>query len=94
MLDYRVMQIKATLKLVPIYGKEYLKRKLPNTCVARCDMGDFMRFYFCFENEDERPDLQADYKGWTVWATLDVDGESGDVKIVECVMPNGERVEG
>lgn len=92
MLNRETLQVKATLKLIDIYGMDYMKRKIRNTCVAWCDMGNCIRFYFCFEGEDERPDLKANYKGWTVWATLDVDRESGEVDVIECVLPNGERV--
>ena len=92
MLDYEVMQVKATLKLIKLYGMDYMKSKIQSVCVARCDMEDCMRFYFCFEDEDERPDLQANYKGWAVWATLDVDRETGEVKVIECVLPDGSRV--
>ena len=94
MLEYDVLQAKALLKLIKLYGMEYMKQKIHTVCVARCQMEEFMRFYFCFENEDERPDLTPNYKGWAVWATLDVDCETGDVKVLECVLPNGERAEG
>ena len=94
MLEREVMQVKATLRLIDVYGKDYLKKKIRNTGVGWWYKEDeYVRFYFCFEDEDERPDLPANYKGWTVWATLDVHKESGEVKIVECVLPNGERVE-
>lgn len=92
MLNRETLQLKATLKLIDLYGKDYMKQKIRTVCVAWCEMNDYMRFNFCFENESERPDLKADYKGWTVWATLDVDRESGEVKVIECVLPNGERV--
>ena len=92
MLNHDVLQAKALLKLIKLYGMEYMKQKIKTVCVAWCDMGDCVRFSFCFENATERPDLKADYKGWTVWATLDVDRESGEVDVIECVLPNGERV--
>lgn len=92
MLDYDVLQAKALLELIKLYGMEYMKKKIKTVCVARCYMDKCIRFYFCFEGEDERPDLKANHKGWTVWATLDVDRESGEVEVVECVLPNGERV--
>ena len=94
MLNWETLQVKATLKLIDLYGMEYMKQKIRTSWVARCQMEKFMRFYFCFENEDERPDLTPNYKGWTVWATLDVDCETGDVKVIECILPNGERVDG
>ena len=94
MLEYDVLQAKALLKLIKLYGMEYMKQKIRTVCVARCQMEEFMRFSFCFESAKDRPDLIADYKGWTVWATLDVDCETGDVKVIECVLPNGERVDG
>ena len=92
MLEHDVLHAKALLKLIELYGMDYMKKKIRNTWVAWCEKDAYTRFYFCFEHEDERPDLEANYKGWTVWATLDVDRESGEVEVVECVLPNGERV--
>ncbi|MBQ4544518.1 MAG: hypothetical protein II996_02995 [Oscillospiraceae bacterium] len=86
------LQAKALVKLIKLYGMDYMKSKICSAWVVRCDMGDYMRFSFCFELGDERPDLQADYKGWAVWATLDVDRETGEVKVIECVLPDGSRV--
>ena len=86
------LHAKALVKLIKLYGMEYMKSKIADVWVARCDMGKRMRFSFCFETGTTRPDLKADYKGWTVWATLDVDRETGDVEVIECVLPDGKRV--
>ena len=92
MADYEFLQAKALLKLIKLYGREYMKKMIRSVCIARCDMGEITRFYFCFEGSRERPDLLANHKGWTVWATLDVDNTTGDVEVVECILPNGERI--
>ena len=93
MLDYEVLHAKALLKMIKLYGMDYMKSKIENLFVGRQELERCFRFYYCLENEDERPDLLPNYKGWTVWATLDVDKETGDVKIVECVLPNGKKIE-
>ena len=92
MLEHDVLHAKALLKLIELYGMDYMKKKIRNTWVAWCEKDVHTRFSFCFETADDRPDLKADYKGWIVWTTLDVDRESGEVEVVECVLPNGERV--
>ena len=92
MLEHDVLHAKALLKLIKLYGMDYMKKKIRNTWVAWCEKDVYTRFSFCFETADDRPDIEADYKGWAVWATLDVDRESGEVEVVECVLPNGERV--
>ena len=92
MKDYDFLQAKALLKLIKLYGIEYMQEKIDSVCVARCDMDEACRFYFCFESEKERPDLKANHKGWTVWATLDVDSD-GKVKMVGCVLPDGTSID-
>ena len=92
MLDYEVLYAKALLKMIELYGMDYMKSKIKGLFVGRQEMESCFRFYYCLENDTDRPDLEADYKGWTVWATLDVDKETGDVKIVECVLPDGSRI--
>ncbi len=69
-----------------------IKKKIRSVCVCRWEMEEKVRFYFCFEGEKERPDLKPNYKGWTVWATVDVDKETAEVTVIECVLPNGERI--
>lgn len=93
MLDNDTLYAKALLKMIKLYGMEYMQGKIKGLFVGEQIMDEYERFYFCLEGSKERPDLPADYKGWTVWATLDVHKESGEVKIVECVLPNGEIVE-
>ena len=48
-----------------------------------------MGIIICFNVE--RPDLKPNYLGWTVYATVTVDMETGDVKIIDYVLPNGEK---
>lgn len=92
MFNWETLQVKAILKLKTIYGTEYMKKKIRSVCVCRWEMEEKVRFYFCFEGEKERPDLKPNYKGWTVWATVDVDKETAEVTVIECVLPNGERI--
>ncbi len=93
MMDYEVLHAKALLKMIDLYGMDYMKTKIKDLWVGRHEKEDRFRFFYCLENQKDRPDLPANNKGWTVWATLDADKKTGIVKIVECVLPNGKKIE-
>ncbi len=93
MLSLDVLYAKAVLKLADVYGMEYMKLKVKHTPVARWDDGTCIVFYFMFEDEDERPDLQANYKGWTVYAGVSVDKNTGEATMLDYVLPDGTRME-
>ena len=83
----KIAYCKAVLKLVELYGFGYIKSKIKNSFYATEEKEKCNRFYFCFENKKYRKDLKANYKGWTVYATIDVDKETYETTIVEHQLP-------
>ena len=81
------MYCKVVLKLVELYGVDYIKSKIKSSFYATEEKEKCNRFYFCFENKRNRKDLKANYKGWAVYATIDVDKETYETTIVECQLP-------
>lgn len=81
------MYCKAVLKLVELYGVDYIKSKIKSSFYATEEKEKCNRFYFCFEDENSRTDLKPNYKGWTVYATIDVDKETYETTIVEYQLP-------
>lgn len=82
-----IMYCKAILKLVELYGIDYIKSKIRNSFYATEEKKNCNRYYFCFENENNRKDLKPNYKGWSVYATIDVDKETYETTIVELQLP-------
>lgn len=82
-----IMYCKAILKLVELYGVDYIKGKIRNSFYATEEKENCTRYYFCFENENSRKDLKPNYKGWTVYATIDVDKKTYETTIVELQLP-------
>ena len=93
MYNKDTIMAKALLKLIDVYGMDYMKSKVKHTPVARWDDGTCRVFYFMFEDEDERPDLQANYKGWTVYAEVSVDKNTGEATMLDYVLPDGTRMD-
>ncbi len=93
MLSLDVLYAKAVLKLADVYGVEYLKRKIKHIPVAEHISKSMVYYSFCFENEDERPDLKPDHLGWTVYATVSVDMNTGEATMLDYVLPDGTRME-
>ena len=74
---------KALVSLVDIFGLEYLKEKALDSYYAIEEKNNINRIYFCFEDSISRPDLKPNNKGWTVYATVDVDVETLKTNIIE-----------
>ncbi len=87
MKSKETMYAKAVLALVDIYGIEYIKSKISNSFLATEQREEISRYYFCFEDENSRKDLTPNYKGWTVYATIDVDSNNLQTKVIEYTLP-------
>ena len=87
MKSKETMYAKAVLALIDIYGIEYIKIKISTSFWATEQREDCNRYYFCFENENSRKDLTPNYKGWTVYATIDVDNNNLKTKVIEHTLP-------
>ena len=87
MKSKETMYAKAVLALIDIYGVEYIKSKISNSFLAIEQGEGYSRYYFCFEDENSRKDLTPNYKGWTVYATIDVDNNTLQTKVIEYALP-------
>ncbi len=92
MLSLDVLYAKAVLKLADVYGMDYMKSKVKHTPVVRHDDDTCMIFYFLFEDGKQRPDLIPDHFGWTVYAGVSVDKNTGEAIMLDYVLPDGTRM--
>ena len=82
--------IKAIKRISEVFGFDYVK-KHKNAPICKSVKNNVLTLSYLFQDNVERPDLKPNYLGWTVYATVTVDMETGDVKIIDYVLPNGEK---
>ena len=87
MKNNQIILAKALLSLVDIFGLEYLKEKAINSFYAVEEKDKIHRIYFCFEDELSRPNLKSNNKGWTVYATVDVNIKTFETQIIDYSKP-------
>lgn len=91
MLDKTGSIIQALVNLVDVYGLDYIKQnKNAPYCYSEND-GKYT-VSFLFESADDRPDLDADSLGWTVYATVIVDSQTAETNLLEAILPDGKRI--
>lgn len=71
MLDKNGSILQALVKLVDIYGFDYIETHKNAPC-SYCKENGVDIVSFMFESKNDRPDLDADHLGWTVYATVKV----------------------
>ena len=81
-------------KLIDLYGKEYMREHFFNDSVhSRGNLpGDIFQFFCAFEGSKKRPDLTPNDKGWTVYATIHVNRNTGKTEVIDCVLPDGKII--
>lgn len=90
MISEEAAIIKGLRKIADIFGFEYVKEHKDAPICRRREENKLL-FSCLYEDEDQRPDLMPDHLGWTVYATVEVDLKSGEVNVVDYVLPNGNR---
>lgn len=83
--------IKGLREICNVFGIEYVK-KHKDAPICKRREGDKLIFSCLYEDEDQRPDLRPDHLGWTVYATVEVDLKSGEVNIVDYILPDGTKM--
>ncbi len=87
MLDKKTLMQKATLKLIEIFGKEYLKANYGNTCKAygMVDEKTFQLFVG-IKDSDDLPNRKANDKGWVVYGKILLDATTGKTRKTDYVL--------
>ena len=80
----------ALLKIIKVFGKEYIKEH-KRSPVARGINDGIFTLHYLFESEDTRPDLEPTFDGWTVFVTAKVDMETGEAWLEDYILPDGTR---
>jgi hypothetical protein len=80
-LTNRECGILAADKAVELFGREYLKENKENMCLARCDFGDEFMVFFGIKTTTDTPKLKPNKKGWTVYAEIYVNKETGSIYV-------------
>ena len=75
------------LRLVEIYGTEYLKDKIKNCWYGVCEEEHACRFIYLLEGSKGDSLNIANKRGWKVYATIEVDKETLETSVLECVLP-------
>ena len=92
MLDKNGSIMQALVKVAEVYGIDYIeKHKNAPCCYSEHEDGT-INISFLFESDEDRPELSADYLGWTVYATVKVDPTTAEAHLIDGIMPNGKRV--
>ena len=83
----QVLYAKALIRITELYGLEYTKSRIRDCWIGRSDFGEYVRFFFLFEGLDGESKNVPNHKGWKVYATIDVDKETFETTVVECILP-------
>ena len=91
MIDKSNATMAALMAIGEVFGVEYLREHLKSPVCQSINNGVFTLSYL-FQDSKQRPDLTPDHLGWTVYATVDVDMETGMAKMVDYVLPDGTKM--
>lgn len=91
MISEEAAIIKGLRRIADIFGIEYVKNH-KDAPICRRREGDRLLFSCLYEDEDQRPDLEPDYLGWTVYATVEVDLKGGEVTVIDYILPDGTKM--
>lgn len=92
MLDKNGSILQAMVKLVDVYGYDYIKlHKDAPFCYSE-EKGSKI-ISFLFESKNERPDLTSDNLGWAVYATVKVDPDTMEAVITDGIKQDGSIID-
>ncbi len=93
MINKETAIVRGLMSISDLFGFEYVqKHKTAPYCYSYRGE-DVLRVSFLFQNAKERPDIEANHLGWAVFATVDVDLRSGEITVVNGIMPDGSAIE-
>ena len=78
-------------KIADVFGFEYVKAHR-DSAICRSINDGYLTMSYLFQDDDDRPDLKPDYLGWTVYATVKVNMETGEATMLDYVLPDGTWV--
>lgn len=89
MLNKEEARIVATIEIGKLFGIEYVKAKLPESCESypTDEYNDFDYEYFLGFEGNEETGL------WSVFARVSVNRETGEVSFLDYKTPDGKRME-
>ena len=92
MLDKTGVVLQALLKLVDIYGFDYIKKHKNSPYAYKEEDDGTFTISFLFESNKDRPDIPSDYLGWAVYATVNVNPETTEVVLNGGRLQNGSKI--
>lgn len=90
MIDEGKAFIIAVKKILEIFTEDYFKSK-KNMPVSHGINDNIYHLFYGFEDKKSRPDLNADWKGWTVFVTVKVDMNTGEAWFDDYILPDGTK---
>lgn len=88
MTNREVLKAYIILKLVELYGIEYLKNKIKNCWNGISEEEDKCRFIYLFEGTNGENEGLLNKKGWKVYAIIDIDKNTFETTLVEYTLPD------
>lgn len=86
MLTIGDAKAEAILTIVKLFGKEYVKNKFNDACIAFPESDDINYEYFCGFEGDVLTNK------WNVFARVLVNRETGDTIFLDFKLPDGTRM--
>ena len=91
MLNETSALIKGIIKIADTFGFDYVKEHKDSPICRSVEKG-ILTMSYLFQNSEQRPDLEPDHLGWTVYATVKVDMNTGKAEMVDYILPDGTKM--
>ena len=92
MINEETALIRCIRLISEIFGIDYV-RNHKEAPIVQCIDGDIFSMSYLFEDGKQRPDLIPDHFGWTVYATVSVNMNTGEATMLDYVLPDGTRMD-
>jgi len=89
MINEETAIIRALMSISDLFGTDYVREHKTAPYSYGYEGDNTLRVTFLFQNQKERPDIKANYLGWAVYATAEVDLQSGETTVVNGIKPDG-----
>ena len=87
MKNINVLNAAVILQLAEIYGIDYLKDKIKDCWYGVCEEEKTCKFIYLLEGSKGNSANITNKRGWKVYATIEVDKETLETSVIECVLP-------
>ena len=91
MLTESTAILRAMGKIALIFGNDYIIEH-KNCPMSKQRENNNIKVSVFFESSKQRPDLEPNHLGWCVFATVNVNLETGEATLYDYILPNGERM--